>query len=153
MDFPIRDLEDRAIMSLGPLFCSLARGRAMVYIGLFAGKLPVASPLLRSHLPLPFSVLPDLPQWLLQPAHHPSLLLYPSVRFCMHQNLDPSFPALQTLKCCSGLCLRRALCRKMLSGRSSWPAIAFLLQISTSQRRASQTSLGGGGREEKDSND
>lgn len=110
MDFLICDLEDRAIMSLGPLFCSLARARTMVYIGLFAGKLPVASPLLRSLLPLPFSVLPDLPQWLLQPAHHPSLLLYPSVRFCMHQNLDPSFPALQTLKCCSGLCLGRALC-------------------------------------------
>lgn len=112
VNFLIRDLEDRAIMSLGwPSVLQFGKSKNhAVHIGLSAGKLPVASPLLHSHLP--FSVLPDLPQLLLQPARHPSLLLYPSVRFCMQQNLDPSFPALQTLKCCSVLCLRRALCRR-----------------------------------------
>lgn len=75
---------------LGPCVLRLGKSKdRAVHIGHFAGQVPVALPLLCSPLPSPISVLLDLPQLLLQPARPPSLLLYSSLGFCMHQILDP----------------------------------------------------------------
>lgn len=86
-----------------------------VCVGPFPGQAPVTLPLWGSPLPsplLPFFVLLDLLQLLLQPALPPSLLLYSSRAFCVRQILNPPFPALQTLKCCSDPWLTRALCKR-----------------------------------------
>lgn len=101
-----------------------------VSIGLFLSQAgSCCSPSLAQ--PSPFSVLLDLPQLLLQPALPPSLLLYSSLVFYMHQILNPLFPALQTLKCCSGLCLTRALSKRCsLAGPHCLQCL--LLQISIS---------------------
>lgn len=83
----------------------------------------------------------------------PSLLLYSSRIFCVRQILNPPFPGLQTLKCCSDLRLTRALCKRCSRADPHCPRDCLLLQISTSWGNGIQTSLGGRSIEEKGSDD